>query len=172
MKNRRRQIFRILVILWMVLIFAFSAQPADQSTEISLGVGKAVGKVLIRDFEQLSAARQTAYAEDIDFVVRKTAHAAEYAVLGILFMFALGNNCVRWRPLVSFLCTVLYAASDEFHQRFVPGRSGQIRDVLIDSAGAAAGVLLFAGIAAWRKRRNKNAVNSGDKSCFRKIIRR
>jgi len=44
--------------------------------------------------------------------------------------------------LISWALTTLYAASDEFHQLFVPGRSGEIRDVCIDSVGAIAGVLI------------------------------
>ena len=92
--------------------------------------------------------QQDRYAEGIDHAVRKTAHFAEYAILGFLLTGAasLGNG---WKSFLQpGLTGALYAASDEFHQLFVPGRSGQISDVLLDSAGVCFGVLL--GMLFWR----------------------
>jgi VanZ family protein len=74
----------------------------------------------------------------LDLVLRKLAHFAEYAVLGALLFRAVG------REPVAFLLGSLYAVSDEVHQAFVPGRLGSPLDWLIDTAGAAAGVLLLA----------------------------
>ena len=71
-------------------------------------------------------------------MLRKLAHAAEYAVLAVLLLRALGSVAAAW------LAAVAYAVTDEVHQRFVSGRVGAPRDVLIDAAGAAAGLL------AWR----------------------
>lgn len=73
--------------------------------------------------------------------VRKLAHLGEYAVLGALAGRAAG------RPLPALALGAAYAATDEWHQTFVPGRSGQAADVLLDSAGAAAGAWL------WHRRR-------------------
>lgn len=76
------------------------------------------------------------------FVVRKTAHFTIYALLGF---FAL-RSCTAWglkstkAILYCFLFCVLYASSDEIHQLFSDGRSGQIRDVMLDSAGAISGI--------------------------------
>lgn len=64
-----------------------------------------------------------------DFPLRKAAHMAEYAVLFLLARRAMGDA-------KGFLFAVLYAAGDEFHQSFVPGRHGAWSDVLIDAAGA------------------------------------
>ena len=72
-----------------------------------------------------------------DTILRKLAHTTEYAVLGALLVRALG------RPGPAFALGVLYAASDELHQTFVPGRHGSPVDVAIDSVGIAL------GIAAW-----------------------
>jgi VanZ family protein len=71
-----------------------------------------------------------------DLVLRKLAHAAEYAVLGFLLVRALG----RERPALAL--GIAYAISDEVHQHFVPGRLGSSLDVLIDAIGVAIGVLL------------------------------
>ncbi len=74
-----------------------------------------------------------------DLVLRKLAHAAEYAVLAALLLRA-----VR-RELPAFLLGVAYAVSDEVHQHFVPSRRAAPLDVLIDSLGVGLGIL------AWRR---------------------
>jgi len=76
-----------------------------------------------------------------DLVLRKLAHVAEYAVLGALLVRALA------RPELAILLGALYAVSDEIHQHFVPGRHGVWYDVLIDTAGVAAGVVAW---TRWR----------------------
>ena len=76
-----------------------------------------------------------------DLVLRKLAHVGEYAVLGLLLVRALRA------PVPAFAAGVLYAATDELHQRFVPGRLGSPLDVLVDAVGVALGIWL------WRARR-------------------
>lgn len=74
--------------------------------------------------------------------IRKTAHFSVYLLLGVLVMNALRRSGVIGLKAVALaigIC-VLYAVSDEVHQLFVPGRGGQARDVLIDSAGAILGI--------------------------------
>jgi VanZ like family len=71
-----------------------------------------------------------------DLLLRKLAHATEYAVLGLLLVRALG------RPLLSFAVGTAYAVTDEIHQAFVPGRVGSPLDVAIDAAGVAVGILV------------------------------
>ena len=72
-----------------------------------------------------------------DTVLRKLAHTTEYAILGALLVRA------TRRPNLAFGLGVLYAASDELHQTFVPGRHGSPIDVAIDSVGIALGILLW-----------------------------
>ena len=69
-----------------------------------------------------------------DLVLRKLAHAAEFAVLGLLLVRALR------RPLLAFWLGTVYAVTDELHQSFIPGRVGSPLDVAIDAAGVAVGV--------------------------------
>ena len=79
------------------------------------------------------------------FLVRKTAHFTEYAILGSLFFINLRNTPkdLIERPLViSILFSFLYACTDELHQIFVPGRSAQFRDILIDTLGASFGTTI------------------------------
>jgi VanZ family protein len=73
----------------------------------------------------------------VDYVVRKVAHVTEYAVLGALLVRA------TRRELPAFLLGVVYAASDEVHQHFVPGRHATPVDVAIDALGVALGVALY-----------------------------
>jgi VanZ family protein len=76
----------------------------------------------------------------IDLVGRKLVHMVEYGLLWLLWLRALG-----WDARAGWLAAAIaigYAGTDEFHQTFVSGRSGAVRDVAIDSAGVAAAVLL------------------------------
>ncbi len=81
-----------------------------------------------------------------DLVLRKLAHTVEYAILGALLLRA-----VR-RELPALAAGIAYAASDELHQHFVPGRRGAPLDVLIDSVGVALGVLAWRRLALRRTR--------------------
>ena len=91
--------------------------------------------------------------------VRKCAHLTEYAVLAILFWRALSRperdefRNWRWRQAAkALMLVVLYAASDEFHQLFVPSREASIRDVFIDSTGAALGLAIVWSGGRFQKR--------------------
>ena len=82
----------------------------------------------------------------VDYMVRKTAHYLEYALFAFLIC-----GCLRvgdWKRMRAYLLpwgiATVYAASDELHQRFVPGRNGCVSDVCLDSFGAISGVLVYA----------------------------
>ena len=134
----RQKVYGILTVLWMVAIFLFSAQDADESSQMSMGIGETVGQVFVEDYESWSMEKQLSFIDSIEFPIRKTAHALEYTLLGFLLMGAL-NQRKGWAVFIG----VIYAASDEVHQLFVPGRSGQITDVMIDSAGVILGIFIF-----------------------------
>ena len=82
-----------------------------------------------------------------DLVLRKIAHFCEYAILGALLLRALG------RAELAVAAGVAYAATDELHQHFVPGRHAAFRDVAIDAAGVLAGVVLLVQSKTWSARR-------------------
>ena len=77
-----------------------------------------------------------------DLVLRKLAHAAEFAVLGALLVRA------THRAGLAVTLGVLYAVSDELHQALVPGRQGSPVDAAIDAVGVACGVLLWQRVRA------------------------
>lgn len=76
------------------------------------------------------------------FVVRKSAHMFLYFILSILIYLAIHNKYNVKAYIISCILTTLYACTDEVHQLFIQGRSGEIRDVLIDSSGALIGLIL------------------------------
>lgn len=94
-----------------------------------------------------SAAKLAKVSHLINAPMRKVMHASVYFVLAffiILFTNILLNNKHYWIALIiTMIICVGYAASDEYHQTFVSGRTGQPLDVCIDSAGAAAGTMLY-----------------------------
>lgn len=77
-----------------------------------------------------------------DFL-RTLAHATEYAVLAGCLFFAFRSSRSTAKPYWAFLTAVLYAATDEIHQYFVPGRAFQLSDILVDAVGAAVSILLL-----------------------------
>jgi len=93
---------------------------------------------------------------DVQYLISKAAHLTEYAILAVLLLRAsyrsLGD---RHSPSVAFYlafgAAVVYAASDEFHQSFTPGRHPSIVDVVIDGGGAVAGLILT-GVLVTRSR--------------------
>jgi|SRR5699024_1318146 len=136
--TNRKDIAFILTISWMVLIFYLSHQPASTSSKLS-------GSFVQVLFEIVSLFPIVIEGDTVHFIVRKSAHFMAYFILGILIMHTvrLFSRLSIFSIVNGFFITVLYAASDEFHQTFIPGRSGEIRDVLIDSAGSLTGILTY-----------------------------
>ena len=164
----RQKIFLILTILWMAVIFSFSARPGSVSEEDSGRVGLLIGEIFVPGFEDWSVEEQQAFAEAVDHPVRKTVHASEYALLGLLTAGAYISNgkkgaagSIRAGILIPWLIATVYAATDELHQLFVPGRSGQLSDVVLDGAGALAGLLIL-GTVRYMLRKKHFAVEKAD----------
>lgn len=97
--------------------------------------------------------------DEIHFLVRKTAHLTEYAILGALLWNAFAAQAHRpepgapgpaWPPFAALAVAALYASSDEFHQTFVSSRTASVRDVMIDTTGAALGLSILWLWRLWR----------------------
>lgn len=115
--RKRRIVFTVLAVLWIVVIWGHSMMPASMSKQESRGLLS----ILIGYFPFLT-----------DHLIRKAAHFTEYAVLGALLFGAAGG----WRsPAFPPLVGILTAVADETIQIFSEGRSGQISDVWLDFAG-------------------------------------
>jgi VanZ family protein len=135
------------VVLWFGLIFAFSAQPANESARVSKGLTA----IILRFIENLFNLSDT-NAEWMDYLVRKSAHTFLFFVLAILVANAVLKTGVKGIRvfIIAFIITSLYACTDEIHQLFVPGRGCMFSDVVIDSAGAIIGLGFF-GAVYWIK---------------------
>lgn len=139
----------------MFVIFFFSSQVADDSDDMSLSVGMVIGKWTVPNFEELDPVEQFEFAERINYPVRKCAHATEYGVLALLFYGTYWSYGVKKKTYLSVLSTMLYAMTDEFHQIFVPGRSGNLKDVCIDSAGGMIAIIILEIILCLYQSRKK-----------------
>ncbi len=126
-----KKIFRFLTLVIMLTIFWFSNQDANVSDTQSGFFAMLLPFLSV-------------------WVIRKIAHMTLYAIL------AFCAACSQIKPSFKkvLLFCACYACTDEFHQLFIPGRSGEIRDVCIDCLGACIGFLLFTGIKKTVKSRS------------------
>jgi len=123
------------LLFWLILIFVLSHQDGDTSSQMSNWV--------VSILEYLHIDPETLRQSGVKTLVRKAAHMAEYFILFLLFFrLILTAKPFRTSLVSSLLFTIGYAATDEFHQIFIPGRVGTIFDVGIDSLGAIIALML------------------------------
>lgn len=138
--------FLIAAIATAVLIFWFSAQKGERSQLMSDTITIQVAQLLKPDFNTMTEAARISYLEGLSHIIRKNAHFCEYMLLGfcLLGWQRFSRPGARWRAcqLTAWGIATLYAGTDEVHQLFIDARSGQITDVLIDSAGSLTGILI------------------------------
>ena len=154
----------ILLVCLMCVIFSLSHQPASESSQTSGSVIRFLAEIFIKDFENLSNTIQSEIISSLQFIVRKGAHFSAYFVLGIFSFFTfLTYNKPSFiiRSLISLSVCFAFSVSDEIHQLFIPGRSGEIRDVLIDTGGSMLSILIlfFIFLSVFKKH---NKVFKGD----------
>ena len=134
------------VLLCMGAVWLFSAQSGTLSSGLSRGVLGLIETELPGFYAQLARWGRPEY------LLRKLAHFSEYLLLGLL-LYALLRR--KFSPAVSALLAVMLAAgfalTDEWHQLSVPGRDGNLRDVLIDTAGAFTGGVLGCVLTGLRR---------------------
>lgn len=160
-------IFLTLTVIWLCVIFLYSAKDGNESSETSHFVGMLFGKIFVPGFRKWSFEKQDAFAGTIDYPLRKVAHGVEYGILGFLSYMSLhtkkGHSLIT-SAVFAFAFSVLYAISDEIHQYFVPGRACKLTDVLIDSLGAF--LVIFVTFLITKKKIAKNNLqkNKDDKN--------
>ncbi len=120
MKPLPRVYYWLPTLFWMVVIFGFSSRPPLHVSPVAWQ----------------------------DFLIKKCAHVTEYFILGCLLYFSLHRTTnLTKKSIIILLIAIglIYASSDEFHQTFVSGRDGRVRDILIDSMGifGSATILTF-----------------------------
>jgi VanZ family protein len=145
MRSFLRVLSIILLVLWMALIFNFSHQNANASSNVSGQFIEAVAEKFYPNFEDLTQEEKIQIVEGYQFIARKTAHIGIYAILGFFAFLSLISYVklkfftrFAWANVICFL----YAASDEIHQNYVWGRSCELRDFLLDCFGVLIMILL------------------------------
>ena len=160
--SKRAIVLLILVILWMGFIFYMSNNSGDDSgsnsKNIIMFIVDKYDKITNASKERIEYHKSEEFIKEANYYFRKVCHFSEYFIFGILlfsFLIVLNHYTLLKCSLFSIGISILYAASDEFHQTFVNGRSGQVRDVLIDSLGAFVGTLLVTIIYIFIRKRQK-----------------
>lgn len=151
--NKKQIIYFLLIIIWMAIVFAFSNQPAYISSKASGGITDRVVKIITKDDKKMPKNQR----DLIETVVRKCAHFGLYLIGGLLITNFFNTTRVKEKHIIiySILFAVIYACTDELHQLFVNGRSGEIRDIIIDTLGASTGTLLFYFFKVCQRRKQK-----------------
>lgn len=158
MKTKSRQ-FKIatgIILLGiMALIFGMSGQTGNESGRLSGIFVKALIQLFVGGYSAMAPDAQLKLFAAISFLIRKLAHFSEYMVLGFCMLLHLqAGKDMKKSVWLSMCLAWAYAAGDELHQGFVPGRAPQIRDVLIDCAGIIVGIALCYLIL--RRKMNEN----------------
>ena len=151
-------IFLIATIGWISVIFSFSLQPADVSSEMSSGLGKMLLETFAPEFLDELENMSGDQLGLLHHLLRKCAHFTEYFVLGVLVMLTLLQMFFKKKAAIGTGASMLVASVDETIQRFVPGRSGQVTDVLLDTIGAGVGIAVAYFMVRWlylKLRKNK-----------------
>ncbi len=132
----------ILIILCMAFIFSLSADNGEASEAKSDSVIVKITETILH--KKLTAEEKEKYIENTVYVVRKTTHFILYFILGLLIISFLKEfGLTRKSIIISIIVVLLYACSDEIHQTFVAGRSGEVFDVLIDTVGGSLATILY-----------------------------
>ena len=126
----KKKISILLVILWMVFIFVMSSFSSTESSNQSNFIVNIIVSIFNIDNVNL-----------VTLIVRKLAHFGEYFILGVLMSSALNTHSKN--IFIGIALCFIYAITDEIHQLFIPGRSGQILDVCIDTLGSITSIIIF-----------------------------
>ncbi len=126
----------------MTFIFSLSADNGVASEKKSDSVIVKITETILH--KKLTEEEKEKYIENSVWIVRKSTHFTLYFILGLLIIsflkeFGLSKKSI----IISIIVVLLYACSDEVHQTFVAGRSGEVLDVLIDTVGGSLATYLY-----------------------------
>lgn len=154
--KKLNRLFFSLTIIWMAVIFIFSAQTGNTSSNMSGGITEFILNIIYKDFDNFPLSKQQELLETTNFIIRKGAHFTEFGILGLLSLLTILTRCYtevnaitnkKWKTvamkssLYSLFFSALYATSDEIHQSFTANRNPSIIDVIIDSSGALCAII-------------------------------
>ena len=129
----------IILILWMILIFILSNQTGSESQNLS---DTFISKTICNFINNCNP-------DIYSFIIRKLAHFTLYFILGIFAIINFKND--KDGLINAIIICITYAIFDEVHQMFINNRSGEVRDIIIDSISSLISILLIYRI---RKKRS------------------
>lgn len=160
----------ILVLIWMITIFYLSSMDSDQSNTKSKETINVVVENTIDVTNNIGITNEPTTKDNINSIVnvlnkplRKCMHATVYFVLVILVINAFNQMHLLTRVntyIYSIIICFIYASTDEIHQLYVVGRTGQFIDVLIDTIGALLGCCVFYIGSKLINKNRKRKINS------------
>lgn len=164
-----------LVIFWLLVIFTLSGMNSNESNNKS----KSSLNILIQETLNLTnkvgitdkhptQTKKDRVINKINLPMRKFAHATVFIILALLIMTCLRTFKLGLKPsfIITILVSFMYALFDEYHQTFIPGRTGQFSDSLIDTLGALIGASLFVLIIHIHNKRHEKKKEKAKKVFF------
>ena len=152
LNNKLKQILSwLLVVIWCIIIFLFSAMDSDNSNNKSIKTIEKVVETTVNTTSDLGITEKVSdhkineISYNLNFPLRKCVHAFVYLILAILVLNALKQSGVKGYKIyfIGLLICFIYSIFDEYHQTFVMGRTGQFMDSLIDTGGSILGTLIY-----------------------------
>lgn len=140
---KRKIIKLLLILICMGWIFFLSSDTAEASSQKSSKVIVKVTETVLHRY--LNSKEKKYYVRKFVKIVRKSAHFSLYFLLGLFVIsFLMEYMALSWKSIIyTILFVFLYACSDEIHQLFISGRSGEVMDVFIDTCGGMFSVIVY-----------------------------
>ncbi|MFJ8235084.1 VanZ family protein [Ureibacillus sp. NPDC094379] len=141
----------LLIIAIMITLFFVSSMSYQQQTIVpSLQQVLAdkpfeglLSKIEVTYWGQTISVETRGYYHFVEFLIRKASHFVGFGLIGIIIYLLYRKLNIKYAALFAVISTFFIASIDEFHQTFVPGRTGIFNDVLLDTAGAFTLIILF-----------------------------
>ena len=137
-QNKKLVILTCLTVLWIIVIFSFSLQSGDESSQLSGGI--------VAWIVELICPEDFAHTEILETIVRKAAHFTEYFILGVLMSLTVRERKCKRYLFTPWVLGTMVACCDETIQLFSDGRAGRVFDVMLDSSGVLAGCLILSSL--------------------------
>lgn len=146
----KKIIYLILIVLCMSTIYLFSNKNSTSSNSTS----KKVVNSIVTVYENITNKKinKGQLTNKLNYPIRKLAHYSVYFILGIFIYKLILLTKYKHKEAIALLLCFIYASLDEFHQLYVSGRTGQIKDVLIDTLGALTAITIIYLLNKTRKR--------------------
>lgn len=138
-----RIVFAVLTVICMTAIFMFSTDNSESSSDKSGTITETAVEVFVKDYNSYSPDKKLDIFNEAEHIIRKLAHFTIFSALGFCASMTAGKRRLfSKKSCFVILFCFIYACTDEFHQYFISGRSSQFSDVIIDTGGALAGMLI------------------------------